>query len=214
MVDSKAMASQVQELHVILNDIHAKGMELSETFQVAIIIEKLPPTWKDFKNYLRHKKKEMNIEDLIIRLHVEEDNRGLKKNGTLTAIEFKVNFMKHGQSSKAKKNNNKGKGCKLRLKRWISKKPKFHEKCFNCCKQGHKSIDYRPLKKKKPKEANVIDGITKNVFDIYLTTVIIEVNLVGSNPKEWWIDTRVTRHVCFDKKMLSTFEPTKTREKV
>ena len=33
---------------MILHDIHAEGMILSETFQVVAIIEKLPPTWKDF----------------------------------------------------------------------------------------------------------------------------------------------------------------------
>ena len=37
---------------------------------------------------------------------------------------------------------------------------------------------------------------------------------MGSNPKEWWIDTGATRHVCSDKKMFSTFEPIETREKV
>ena len=41
---------------------------MSKTFQVAAIIEKLSPTWKDFKNYLKHKRKEMTFEDLIIRL--------------------------------------------------------------------------------------------------------------------------------------------------
>ena len=54
----------------------------------------------------------------------------------------------------------------------------------------------------------MVDGITKDMLDIDLTTVIFEVNLVGSNPKEWWIDTSATRHVCSDKKMFSTFEPT------
>ena len=48
----------------------------------------------------------------------------------------------------------------------------------------------------------MIDGITKDVSDIDLTTIISK----GSNPKEWWIDTSATRHVCSDKKMLSTFE--------
>ena len=42
MVDSKTVVSQVQELQVILHEIHAEGMMLSETFQVAVIIEKLP----------------------------------------------------------------------------------------------------------------------------------------------------------------------------
>ncbi|KAL2457669.1 zinc knuckle (CCHC-type) family protein [Abeliophyllum distichum] len=42
MVDSKTVISQVQE-QVILHDIHVEGMVLSETFQVAAMIEKLPP---------------------------------------------------------------------------------------------------------------------------------------------------------------------------
>ena len=46
---------------------------LSESFQVAAIIEKLPPSWKYFKNYLKHKRKEMRLEDLIVRLRIEED---------------------------------------------------------------------------------------------------------------------------------------------
>ena len=39
------------------------------------MIEMLPPSWNDFKNYLKHKPKEMNLEDLVIRLKIEEDNR-------------------------------------------------------------------------------------------------------------------------------------------
>ena len=49
---------------------------MRKTFQVAAIIEKLPPSWKDFKTYLKHKRKKMIIKDLIIRLRIEEDNRG------------------------------------------------------------------------------------------------------------------------------------------
>ncbi|XP_073120925.1 uncharacterized protein [Henckelia pumila] len=55
MVDSKPVISQVQEIQVIFHEIHSKGMTLSESFQVAAIVEKLPPAWKDFKNYLKHK---------------------------------------------------------------------------------------------------------------------------------------------------------------
>ena len=60
----------------------------------------------------------------------------------------------------------------------------------------------------------MVDDISKDMSDIDLTTVISEVNLVGSNLKEWWIDTGVTRHECSNKKMFSTFKPTETREKV
>ena len=60
----------------------------------------------------------------------------------------------------------------------------------------------------------MVDGITTDVSDINLTAVIFEVNLVGSNLKEWAIDTGATCHVCSNKKMVSTFEPIETREKV
>ena len=60
----------------------------------------------------------------------------------------------------------------------------------------------------------MIDVITKDVFDNDLTTVISEVNLMGSNPKELWVDTSDNRHVCFDKKMFFTFESIETMEKV
>ena len=75
-------------------------------------------------------------------------------------------------------------------------------------------MDCRLLNRNKSKKSNVVDGITKDMSDIDLTTVTYEVNLVGSNPKEWWIDTGATYHVCTDKKMFSTFEPTENREKV
>ena len=78
-------------------------------------------------------------------------------------------------------------------------------KCFNYGKQGHKSTYYRPPKRNNPKEVNVLDDITQDVSDIDLTSVISEVNLVGSNPKKWWIDIGATSHVCSDKKMFSTF---------
>ena len=105
--------------------------------------------------------------------------------------------MEHGQSSKFKKTNNNGKGNKLGPKWGISKKQKFQGRCFTCGKQGHKSSYYRLWKRNKPKEANVVDGITKDVYEICLIIVIFEVNLVGSNPKEWWIDTGATRHVFY-----------------
>lgn len=46
MIDSKTIISQIQELQVIIHEIHDEGMTLSESFQVAAAIEKLPLLWK------------------------------------------------------------------------------------------------------------------------------------------------------------------------
>ena len=80
MVDSKNVISHVQDLQVLLHDIHAEGMTMSEAFQVSAIIEKLHPGWVKFKNYLKHKRKEMSVEDLVVRLRIEEDNKLAQKN--------------------------------------------------------------------------------------------------------------------------------------
>ena len=98
----------MQEIQVILHEIQAEGIILSETFQVATIIEKLPPRGKDFKNYLKHKRKEMNLEELIVRFRIEEDNRGSEKRGFNLAA-AKANVVEHGQSSKNKKNQGQAK---------------------------------------------------------------------------------------------------------
>ena len=44
--------------------------------------------------------------------------------------------------------------------------------------------------------------------------MVFEVNLVSSNPKEWWIDTRATRHVCSDKGLFISFEDVSNGEKL
>ena len=51
---------------MILHEIQAEGMALNEAFLVAVIIEKLSNGWKDVKNYLKHKRKEMSVEELVV----------------------------------------------------------------------------------------------------------------------------------------------------
>ena len=118
--------------------------------------------------------------------------------------------MEHGQSSKFKKRTTKG--VILGPKGGISKKQKFQGKCFNCDKMGHKAADCRLLRKNKNKEANVMEKITQEVDDMNLSAVVSEVNLIGSNPKEWWIDTGATCHVCSDRNMFTSFDPVDSRE--
>ncbi|GJW16884.1 retrovirus-related pol polyprotein from transposon TNT 1-94 [Tanacetum coccineum] len=106
---------------VLLHDIHAEGMTLSETFQVAAIIEKLPPSWVEFKNYLKHKRKEMSVEDLVVRLRMSGQQAGSDKN----LYTYK------------KKNDKKGKGKSeyLAPKAGIVKQ-KFQGTCYNCDQPG------------------------------------------------------------------------------
>ncbi|KAM1302106.1 hypothetical protein ACFX2H_013062 [Malus domestica] len=134
MTDSKKVINQVQELQLILHEIHAEGMSLSETFQVAAVIEKLPPAWKDFKNYLKHKRKEMGLEDLIVRLRIEEDNRCSEKKSNNQLMQAKAHIVEGGS-----KNNKKRKHSGESLSQGNSKK--FKGKCFVCNKTGHRASE-------------------------------------------------------------------------
>lgn len=44
MIDSKSVINQVQELELIFYEVHAEKMEIGESFEVAVVIEKLPPS--------------------------------------------------------------------------------------------------------------------------------------------------------------------------
>ena len=50
-----------------------------------------------------------------------------------------------------------------------------------------------------------VDGLLGDVSNMNLSAVVFEVNFIGSNTKEWWVDTGSTRHVCLDKKMFSSY---------
>ena len=73
-------------------------------------------------------------------------------------------------------------------------------------------MDCRLPRKNRNHEANVVDNITQDVSDINLSVMVSEVNLIGSNPKEWWIDTGATRHVCSTNEMFTSFEPLNGRK--
>ncbi|XP_048324683.2 receptor-like protein 43 [Ziziphus jujuba] len=79
---------------------------------------------------------------------------------------------------------------------------------------GHRAADYRLPKRKRNIETTMMEHITREVDEIDLSAIVYEVNLVGSNPREWWIDTGATRHMCVDRSMFTSFEPKANGEKL
>ncbi|KAD2393513.1 hypothetical protein E3N88_40490 [Mikania micrantha] len=214
MVDTNTVLNQVQELQIILNDIHSEGMTLSETFQVAAMIEKLPPSWVDFKNNLKHKRKKMTVEDLVVRLRIEEDN-GMALKITQQQFPPKANMVEHGQSSggyKKKIDNYKGKGkgkgkvVDLGPKKCGVRKQvfQFKGKCYNCGEHGHRADKCKAPKQDRAHMMEDDMPLVAMVSDI--TTMMEEINLVSNDPKGWWVDTGATRHVFPDRALFNTFK--------
>ncbi|XP_070007954.1 uncharacterized protein [Nicotiana sylvestris] len=160
---------------IITNIIFIEGLVINEVFQVAGMIAKLPPLWKDLKYYLKHKREEMLLEDLIFRLMIEKDNKVVEENGRENSIIIGANIVEDApQNNKKRKNPSRPKSnpSKKRLK----------GNFYNCRKAGHKSADCRaPKKDKKKGQANMIEK-HEDIDD--LCAMLSECNLVG-NPKEW-----------------------------
>ncbi|XP_040373797.1 uncharacterized protein LOC112195949 isoform X1 [Rosa chinensis] len=107
MVNAKSVFKQVEELQVIVHELDEEGMGLNSNFLVGSVIEKLPPSWKDFKVYLKHLTEDMNFEQLVLKLPVEEDHRRSER-ADATSMEPTANMV-GGSPSKAKFQKNKGK---------------------------------------------------------------------------------------------------------
>ncbi|XP_047250129.1 uncharacterized protein LOC124885910 [Capsicum annuum] len=65
MVDDKSITEQVQEFQLIANKIAISGIALDENFRVGAIVSKLPPSWKEYRSKLLHKKEDLTLEQLL-----------------------------------------------------------------------------------------------------------------------------------------------------
>ncbi|XP_073153010.1 uncharacterized protein [Henckelia pumila] len=145
--------------------------------------DELPPQWKEFKNYLNHKRKELKLENLIVRLRIEEDNRNTeaKSHKKMMETEEKANLAESSMNHRRKRlydGKQKGKG------------KKFQVSCYNCGKPNHMARDCRlPMKNnknQKPRQANMVEQryVPLAIYDIDLSAVICETNMVD-DPREW-----------------------------
>jgi hypothetical protein len=56
MVDDNPIVEQAHEIHTLAKELEGFNCELSDKFVAGSIISKLPPSWRDFATYLKHKR--------------------------------------------------------------------------------------------------------------------------------------------------------------
>ncbi|XP_031276270.1 uncharacterized protein LOC116134755 [Pistacia vera] len=71
--DNRPVMEQLNEIERTLNHFKMHEMHIDETIIVSSIIDKLPPTWRDFRRSLKHKKDDISLDDLAKSLRVEEE---------------------------------------------------------------------------------------------------------------------------------------------
>ncbi|XP_075107004.1 uncharacterized protein LOC142179987 [Nicotiana tabacum] len=149
MVDSKPIITQVQALQVIIHDLLAKAMT-----------EKLSLLWRDFKNYLKHNRKEIKLEDLIVRLRIEDNNKAAEKKTRGNSIIMRANIVETAPTNPKKRKKSSGPNN-------YPNKKKFKGNYHNCGKVGDKAAECRAPKKEKknvgnPKEWWIDAGATRH----------------------------------------------------
>nr|XP_043615872.1 uncharacterized protein LOC122587771 [Erigeron canadensis] len=75
MVDSRPVMEQYNELIRILGQFTEHKMNMDGAIQVSSIIDKLPPSWNEFKHSLNHKNEELTLVELGSHLRIEESLR-------------------------------------------------------------------------------------------------------------------------------------------
>ncbi|XP_077228596.1 uncharacterized protein LOC143861577 [Tasmannia lanceolata] len=142
MVDGKLVLGQVHEFQLLLNEILVEGIKMDDRYLSAAIIDKLPPSRKEFEKSLKHRKEELSLEDLLVTFRIEEEHRNRDQNDKESELLSKVNLV---ETSEKKTNKNprshqnkkkmESQNCFKSNKKIDKNKKK--EGCFNCGKLGH-----------------------------------------------------------------------------
>ncbi|GJT94800.1 zinc finger, CCHC-type containing protein [Tanacetum coccineum] len=137
MTYSRPVLEQYNELFGILGRFTQHKINMDEVIQVSCIINKLTPSWKDFKHTLKHKKEELTHVELGSHLRIKESLRvqdsDKPKNNNVAGPSV-VNMVEHKNSSRY--NDNKGKRKHHDNTRADPNK-KAKPACWKCGKTGH-----------------------------------------------------------------------------
>ncbi|GKA62332.1 zinc finger, CCHC-type containing protein, partial [Tanacetum coccineum] len=218
MTDSRPVLEQYNELLRILGRFTQHKMNMDEYIKVSCIIDKLPPSWKDFKHTLKHLKEELTLIELGSHLRIEESLRAQdsdKPKGNNVAGPSVVNMVEHNNSSRY--NDNKGKRKHHDTRANPNKKTKVT--CWKCGKPGHLKKDCKAgnvgnrangssTKGSEDGSSNPLKGqsMFNKSHQIYYVTYVSQAFFVQDDDVAWWVDSGATVHVCKDRCWFKTYE--------
>ncbi|GJS56079.1 zinc finger, CCHC-type containing protein [Tanacetum coccineum] len=150
VVDSRHVMEQFNELLRILGQYTQHGLKMDESISVSSVIDKLPPSLKDFKHSLKHGKDDLSLVQLgshlcieeSLRVHESDKGKGKEVAGPSVSMVEEGGKNKNNKQTKGKKHgfkeNNGGSG--------FNNKPKLE--CWKCGKTCHFKKDCRSGNKK------------------------------------------------------------------
>ncbi|KAL0320415.1 UNVERIFIED_CONTAM: hypothetical protein Sradi_5303000 [Sesamum radiatum] len=206
MVDDKPIMDQVHEYENLVADVLSEGMKMCDVLQANVLLEKFPPTWSEYRNHLKHKKKDLNLQELISHMRTEEANRLKDKEISNPHISFKANLV---ESSTSSKNRFQHKGKKQFQKNGQQKTFKANDgkiqknklTCYCCGKPGHKAYQCFQRKDQKNPPSQLTPQANLTEQEEIIAAVVVEANLV-ENKTDWILDTGASKHFCSNKELF------------
>ncbi|XP_027362502.1 uncharacterized protein LOC113870101 [Abrus precatorius] len=103
MNDEKDIKTQINEYNKLLKDMKTEKIILPENFVAGLLIEKLPESWKDYKQQLKHK---INTTELITHIIIEDTNRKELKATRVKALTSRTNMIQANNKRHKKRSDN------------------------------------------------------------------------------------------------------------
>ena len=75
MTKDEDVSSQIHDYHMLINVLIIEDIKLLKPFVVGNLLETLLNSWKDYKNSMKHKRKQMSLEVVIIHVRIGEQNK-------------------------------------------------------------------------------------------------------------------------------------------
>ncbi|CAH9091046.1 unnamed protein product [Cuscuta europaea] len=138
MVDSRPVMEQYNELLHVLGQFKLHKIGVDESYAVSSLIDKLSPSWKDFKRSLKHQDEKLSLVQFGSHLRIEENLRVQENDQIMGEVESRLAHVHLVEDNKSNpkdkrkyedhdKSNKKSKGLV----------------CWRCQKVGHVKRDCR-----------------------------------------------------------------------
>jgi len=139
MIEDKDIKIQINEYHKLLEDIKVENIVLPDEFISELLIKKLPQSWTDYKQQLKHGHRHMSLPDLITHIIIEDTNRKECAAARAKALSAKANTIEDRPTPERYEKKLDHKKKKSNFSSPSGPKPTFKKKgnCFVCGKPGH-----------------------------------------------------------------------------
>ncbi|KAK3023360.1 hypothetical protein RJ639_043441 [Escallonia herrerae] len=213
MSEETDVSSQIHESHLVVAKLTKEGMPLPEPFVTGSFIKKLPDSWSDYKSMMKHKRKDMTPEDVIVHITFVEKNRSHEKAAKAKEFTSKANLIEerhdrpHGNHNR--QNNRFGRrpthGQRPKPNHLKPQGSNFKKKgdCFVCGDSGHHAAQCS-FRKGSDNRAPLRAHLAEAAYVI--VAVVFEANIV-TDEKAWVVDSGATRHICGNKSAFTSYTP-------